>query len=87
MGAGGTYHVLQADGADRAGLMAMPPGVQAPPHWSTCVLVEDADATRARALELGGQAYTEVMEAPGAGRFATLADPQGAAFGILEPER
>jgi len=83
---GGTYHVLQSGGVDRAGLMAMPPGVPAPPYWSTYVLVEDADATRARTLELGGKAYTEVMAAPGVGRFATLADPQGAVFGVLQPE-
>lgn len=85
MGDGGVYHMLQVGGEQAGGLMAMPPGVHAPPHWVAYVAVENADATVAHAQKLGGRAYTDVIEVPGVGRFATLADPQGAAFAILQP--
>ena len=51
------------------------------PHWSVTFAVDDADATAARAVELGGR----IVEAPvdvGPTRTAVLADPQGAVFTI-----
>lgn len=56
-----------------------------PPHWMGTVSVADADAIAARARELGGRVYMEPTDMPGVGRFAVLADPTGATFGILCP--
>ena len=56
-----------------------------PPHWLPYFAVESVDASVARATELGGRALTEPMAVP-AGRFAAIADPQGAAFAVFEGE-
>ncbi|MFD5867887.1 VOC family protein [Corynebacterium sp. NPDC060344] len=72
------------DGA-RAGLMnaagILPEGV--PSHWQVSFAVEDADATVAKVLELGGTTMMEAQDSPH-GRYAVVADPQGAPFGIVE---
>ena len=46
----------------------------------------DVDATAARTRELGGQVWVEPMTIPTVGRFAVLADPQGAMFAVYKPE-
>lgn len=80
------YHLGRA-GADMvAGLMEMPDeAADMPPAWMIYLAVEDADAAAARITELGGRIYCAPADIPGTGRFATAADPQGAAFGILAP--
>jgi predicted enzyme related to lactoylglutathione lyase len=68
-----------------AGLMAQPPehaGV--PSAWTVYFQVADADATVARAETIGGQPMTPTQDIPGIGRFAFLADPQGAAFALIQ---
>ncbi len=50
-----------------------------PAHWSVTFAVADADATAARAAELGGQVLAGPFDAPWV-RMAVLADPQGAVF-------
>jgi uncharacterized protein len=50
-----------------------------PSYWSVTFAVEDADATAARATELGGKVITPPFDAPWV-RMTVLADPQGAAF-------
>lgn len=50
-----------------------------PARWSVTFAVDDADATAARARELGGSVLAEPQNAPWA-RFAVLADPAGASF-------
>ncbi len=54
----------------------------APPHWMGYVAVADVDATLAKAKLMGGQVYFGPMDLPGTGRFAVVADPQGAAFAL-----
>lgn len=82
----GEYVVfLQGEDAS-CGCVALPEAVQAPPHWGVYFAVDDVDATLAAAVESGGTAHTEMMEAPGVGRFAMVGDPQGAAFGIITPD-
>ncbi len=68
------------------GLMAIPEGVQAPAHWGVYFAVEDIDATAAKATETGGTIHNGPMDAQGVGRFAQVADPQGAVFGIITPD-
>jgi predicted enzyme related to lactoylglutathione lyase len=57
----------------------------APPHWMSHVTVEDVDASLARARELGAKVYVEPKDIPEVGRFAVIADPQGAAISLFRP--
>jgi predicted enzyme related to lactoylglutathione lyase len=57
-----------------------------PAMWTPYVGVEDTDATCAKAKELGANAIVEPMDVPTVGRFAVLADPQGAVFGVIKGE-
>jgi uncharacterized protein len=50
-----------------------------PAHWSVTFAVEDADATAAKAAELGGQVIAPPLDAPWV-RMTVLRDPQGATF-------
>jgi predicted enzyme related to lactoylglutathione lyase len=40
----------------------------------------------AKVQELGGSVYGAVHELPGVGRFAVVADPYGATFGVITGE-
>ncbi len=48
-------------------------------HWSVTFAVDDADATAARATELGGQVVVAPFDAPWV-RMTVITDPQGATF-------
>jgi predicted enzyme related to lactoylglutathione lyase len=50
-----------------------------PAHWTVIFAVADADATAARAAELGGQVVVPPTDAPWV-RTTVIADPQGATF-------
>jgi predicted enzyme related to lactoylglutathione lyase len=50
-----------------------------PPHWNVTFAVDDADATAAKANELGGKVIVPPFDAPWV-RMAVIADPQGATF-------
>lgn len=55
-----------------------------PAHWLVYFAVDDCDASAARARSLGGQVEIPPSDIPGVGRFAGLADPQGAPFAIIK---
>jgi predicted enzyme related to lactoylglutathione lyase len=59
----------------------------APSHWFSSVSVESADATAARAGELGGEALGEALEVFDMGRVAVMRDPTGAVFGAWQRGR
>jgi uncharacterized protein len=80
---GMTYTIARVGETDIAGLMARPEGFDAPPHWKAYIKVDDADATVAKAKELGATVIVEPTDIPDVGRFAVLQDPVGAVFGIL----
>lgn len=83
---GFTYHLASHGGDMVAGLMELLPQMAGvPPNWLIYFDVDDADAAAAKAQVLGGTLCREPADIPGTGRFAVLADPQGAAFGILQP--
>lgn len=77
------YNLFKTDGRDAAGLMAVPPGVDARPRWMTYIAVDDIDLTVAGAEELGATVYMGPDDIPEVGRIAVLADPAGAAFGLF----
>ncbi|GGQ75201.1 VOC family protein [Streptomyces flaveolus] len=54
-------------------------------HWLPYFAVADADATVARAGELGGTVRMPATDIEGVGRLARLADPYGARFAVLRP--
>lgn len=82
-----TYHLARSDGDLVAGAMDMPPDVAGmPPMWMVYFAVENADRAVGDMVAAGATLHREVTPIPGTGRFAVLADPTGAAFGILEPE-
>ncbi len=55
-----------------------------PAHWIAAVSTPDVDATVSRTRELGGTVRHEPMDTPDAGRYAVLADPQGAVFAVYQ---
>lgn len=55
------------------------------PHWLSYVLVDDLDATLERIEQAGGRALAPPTEIPEAGRFAVVADPQGAVVSPYQP--
>src|SRR4051794_11088325 len=78
------YRLAKSDGDMVAGLMAMPEdAADITPFWMIYFAVDDADAFVADAKAAGGQLHRGPDDIPGTGRFALLADPQGAGFGIL----
>ncbi|MGW7196121.1 VOC family protein [Streptomyces chryseus] len=54
-----------------------------PPYIQVYFAVEDCDAAVAKATERGGTLHFGPMDSP-FGRFAALADPQGAAFAVID---
>ena len=82
-----TYHLARSDGDLVAGLMETPDGMDGvPPFWLLYFAVDNADQAAADVAAAGGSVHSEPADIPGTGRFAVLADPQGASFGVLQPE-
>lgn len=80
--AAGPYHVLEADGEPRGGVMRAASDRSAFVAW---VQVEDLDATTAKVGAHGGTIVTEAFADPKVGRMAVVADPSGATFGLIQP--
>lgn len=80
---GMAYTLLSAAGQQVAGLMALPEAVRAAggtPCWTGYVGVADVDAAAAEVQRAGGALHHPPEDIPGVGRFAVVADPQGAAL-------
>ena len=80
-----SYTQWQVDGRSIAGGMQMGSQFPAevPPNWLTYFAVANCDATVAKAEELGGAVRMPAMDSP-QGRFAVLADAQGAVFAVIQ---
>jgi predicted enzyme related to lactoylglutathione lyase len=78
------YTIIQVGGKGHGGLMAAQGG--APSHWMGSVLVEDVDETARRAEAAGGRILFGPESMPEVGRFAVIADPQGAATTAFAPQ-
>ena len=80
----GQHVTLRLAGRAVAGLHAV--GTALPrdrgARWTTWFAVADTDATVRRAGELGGRVLVEAHDVK-RGRVAEIADPQGAAFGVV----
>lgn len=79
------YTMFQLDGRDVAGMMMVPNAVpaEAPSHWAVYFTVVDSAATEQKAIALGGRVLRSTTTID-IGRFAVLADPQGAKFNVME---
>jgi predicted enzyme related to lactoylglutathione lyase len=55
-------------------------------RWNTYVWVDSADETASKVLEAGGDVVVEPFDFIGAARMAFFTDPEGAAFGVWEPQ-
>jgi predicted enzyme related to lactoylglutathione lyase len=56
------------------------------PAWMAHVQVDDLDGAVARVRKLGGKVHKEPEAIPTVGRFAVVADPQGAALLLFQPQ-
>jgi len=80
------YTLWMAGTVQRGGVMAMPASsAGSPPHWLTYVGTPDVDATVAEVERLGGKVLKSAADIPNIGRFAVVADPQGAGFALYKP--
>jgi len=86
---GGTpdhYHVFSVGAAPVAGLMLLPEealAMGARPGWMGYIGVDNVDAAVFRVTQAGGTLYRGAEDVPGVGRFAVVADPQGAPFTLF----
>ncbi len=83
------YTLLKMGETRAAGLMEMPPHLReagVPPHWSGYVSVADVDAHIERLKQAGGSLKYGPEDIPNVGRFAVVADPQGAVFYLFKGE-
>jgi predicted enzyme related to lactoylglutathione lyase len=85
---GMTYTVFNVGDKGIAGAMRTPSQVpdEVPAFWLAYFSVADCDASVAKVQELGGSVLGAVHELPGVGRFAVVADPYGATFGVITGE-
>ena len=88
MSPGMTYTMFRLGGKDVAGgytLMKDQIDNRVPPHWMPYIRVESADASAAKAAQLGAQQIVPPSDIPHVGRFALLQDPTGAHISIFQP--
>lgn len=81
------YRLAQASNGLVAGMMST--AFQAgnpPPNWLIYFAVDDCDKSAAEIGTAGGSVRREPADIPGTGRFAIVSDPQGAVFGLLQPD-
>lgn len=87
-GSADPYIVLSTDRGIVGGAMAMPADAKAagaPQHWLMYIATPDVDRSVTQATDNGATVFVPPTDLPDAGRFAVLADPQGAAFALYAP--
>ena len=83
-----SYTMFMTGKSAMGGLMALPDEAKAggtPPTWVTYIATPDVDETAMKAATLGGRVLRQPTDIPTIGRFAILADPQGAMFAVITP--
>jgi predicted enzyme related to lactoylglutathione lyase len=80
------YTLWLAGDAQVGGLMALPSDASGtPPHWLVYIGTPNVDATAEHAQRLGARVVKAAADIPNVGRYAVLADPQGATFALYTP--
>lgn len=82
----GTYTEWLVDGTQVGGMLDMRGRMpdEVPPHWGVYFGTEDTDATVEKAKANGGDVLFGPMDIE-PGRMATLKDPYGATFNVMQP--
>jgi uncharacterized protein len=83
-GSPGKYYVARIRGEDVGAVSSRPEGAPEAAVWNTYIWVEDADASAAKVRDAGGAVLTEPFDVGDAGRMATFADREGAAFSVWQ---
>lgn len=79
------YTEIHLDGQPFGGMLTMTAEMEGvPPHWSPYFAVDDCDAKVEKAKSLGANTCVPPQDIPNVGRFAVMADPQGAVFSIIK---
>jgi len=81
------YTLMTVGSMPVAGMMTMPAeacSAGAKPGWIGYVGTEDVDASVAKVSKLGGKVHKGPADIPGVGRFAVVADPDGAVFALFK---
>jgi len=78
-----SYKMWSAGQTMIGGVMDLPGGPSAPPHWLPYVGVDDVDDSVRQAVGLGANVQVPAQDIPNVGRFAILIDPQGAAIALF----
>ena len=84
------YTIFQSEGRDAAASCMLRPDQRSqgvPPHWNLYVAVESADATAARATQLGGTVLAAPFDVFDSGRMAVVQDPTGATICLWQPNK
>ncbi len=83
---GGTYTEWLVDGAQVGGMLDMRGRMpdEIPPHWGVYFGTEDTDATVEKVKAGGGELLFGPMDIE-PGRMATVRDPFGASFNVMQP--
>ena len=86
-GSPGKYFMARLRGGDVAAVGSLPDEAPAVAAWNTYVWVASADETAAKVLAAGGRVLMEPFDVFDAGRMAIFADPEGAVFGVWQPDQ
>jgi len=84
----GLYYIAKTGEEMVAGMMSLADmqGMEnVPPHWMTYLAVDDVDAAVKETVAQGGVVHRAPWDVPGVGRIAMIADPGGAAIGLMTP--
>jgi uncharacterized protein len=76
------YHGIYLGARLNGGMMQMPPGQPAPPHWLVYFGIDDIDAAAEQISSSGGRVVVEKMDVPG-GQILVAQDPPGATFALV----
>ena len=86
--AGMAYTVMNAGDTMVAGLMTLPEEARKAggrPGWVRYIHADDVDAATEGVRKAGGAVHRPPADIPDIGRFAVVADPQGAIFMLFQP--
>jgi uncharacterized protein len=81
---GFSYSMFKSGERPVGGMFTLPPEAESMPAiWMAYVTVENLERSLAEAIELGAKVHKEITTTP-IGRFAIIADPQGAVLGLWQ---
>ena len=82
------YTMFTRGGVPIGGSMPLPDAavkMGAPPHWIAYIGTPDVDKTTVEAVAMGAKPHVAPQDIPTVGRFAVLADAQGATIAFFTP--